>query len=159
MAIDMFLKLGEIIGESEAPDHIDEINISNFHWGLSNSVDMQRPGHDGKANVGNIILTKSVCRATPVIMNMVTAGTHIPDATIVALKAGGVEKLPYFVIKLEHIAVVDQQFDGESSGLIIENITLNFSRVELMYQQQEDDGTKKGGEVLKFYDALSGESG
>jgi len=52
MAVDMFLKLGDIKGESQDLAHRDEIDITNWGWGLSQTGSMHSGtgGGSGKAD-------------------------------------------------------------------------------------------------------------
>ena len=91
MAIDMFLKLGDIKGESRDQAHRDEIDITRWGWSLSQSGSMHSGtgGGAGKVNMANIAIEKSLDKSTPNLMMACATGKHYPEARIVVRKAGG----------------------------------------------------------------------
>ena len=153
MATEMFLKFEDyaIEGESVTPGHEREIDVSSFHWTVNNSVCMQEDIGFGRANVRNIVLNKSTCRATPKLWKAIVEGSRFKGATIFVRKAAGNDPLNYLVIVMTDLSVVRQEFNGDSDGIVAESFELSFSEVEIIYQQQKDDGTKEGGEIAANY--------
>ena len=60
MAMDMFIKIGELAGESGDSVHKDSIDVLAWSWGLSNSGSAHSGGGAGagKVNVQGRSLTK-----------------------------------------------------------------------------------------------------
>jgi type VI secretion system secreted protein Hcp len=90
MAVDMFLKLDGISGDSTDPNHKDEIEIESFSWGVSNSsrVGAGAGGGAGKVAFQDFHFTAPSSSATPKLLQACAAGQHIRSATLTVRKAG-----------------------------------------------------------------------
>ncbi len=142
MAVDMFLKLDGIKGESKDHKHKDEIHIESFSWGLSQTGAHGTGGGGGagKVNVHDISLTKHVDKSSPVLMLHCASGKHIKEGLITVRKAGD-KPVEYLKIKLTDILVSSVQFAGHGGDVLTENLTLNFSKFAVDYIEQKADGS------------------
>lgn len=150
MAIDMFLKLGDVKGESMDSVHKEEIDIQTMQWGMAQSGSMHQGGGGGagKVSMQNLSLRKSLDKASPNLMMACSSGKHYPEATLTVRKAGGSAPVEYMIITLKEVMVASYQTDaGNSDETLKEDITLNFGKVEVAYQPQKADGSKDGGPV------------
>ena len=68
------------------------------------------------------------------------SGKHIPGGLITVRKAGD-KPLEYLKIKLTDILVSGVQFAGHGGDLLTENLTLNFAKFHVEYQEQKADGS------------------
>lgn len=143
MAVDMFLELDKIKGESRDAKHKDEIDVLSWSWGVSQSgsTHVGTGSGVGKANFQDISITKYIDKSTVTLMEYVATGEHIDKAKLVVRKAGG-KPLEYIVIEMKQI-LVGSLSTGGSGGedLLTENITLNFAEVKVTYVPQKPDGT------------------
>lgn len=149
MAVDMFLKLTDITGESQDKGHADEIDVLAWSWGLSQSGTMHAGtgGGAGKVNVQDISLTKWVDKSSPTLMLRCCNGKPIPEAKLVVRKAGETP-LEYIIITMTNVMVTSVSTGGSGGeDRLTENISLNFSKVLFSYQPQDANGAKKGGAV------------
>jgi len=153
MAIDMFLKLEGIKGESKDSKHSDEIHIESFSWGLTQTGvhGVGGGGGAGKVNVHDISITKFVDKSSPELMLACANGKHIAGGLITVRKAGE-NPLEYLKIKLSDILVSGVQHAGSGADLLTENLTLNFSKFNVEYQMQGKDGKPQGGPVTMGWD-------
>ncbi|MEX5627554.1 Hcp family type VI secretion system effector [Pseudomonas marginalis] len=150
MAVDMFLKLGDIKGESRDQAHRDEIDITNWGWGLSQTGSMHSGtgGGSGKADFANLNLTKPLDKSSPNLMMACATGKHYPEAKLVVRKAGGASPVEYLVITLKEVMVVSYSTRAETADdVLYDSIALNFATVDVSYQPQRADGAKDGGPV------------
>jgi type VI secretion system secreted protein Hcp len=155
MAIDMFLKLEGVDGEAVTKGQEDEIQLMSIDWGMhqTGTLHTGTGAGAGKVDVTDISVSKKVCKASPVIMKHCMTGKSFTDAIITVRKAGGTEPLKYLVLKLSPILITSQNFSGsDGSEEIMEHLTINFAKVEVIYQQQNAEGGKEGGEVKAGYD-------
>ena len=154
MAVDMFLKMGDIKGESQDQAHKDEIDVLSWKWGMSQSGSMHTGGGggSGKVNVKDLTFDKFVDKSSPNLMLMCCNGRHYPEATLTVRKAGA-QPLEYMTIQLSDVLIssVDTGGNGNEDRLT-ETITLNFGRMKVSYQPQKKDGTKDGGPVEMAWD-------
>jgi type VI secretion system secreted protein Hcp len=149
MAVDMFLKLDGIKGESKDHKHAGEIHIESFSWGLSQTGAHGTGGGGGagKVSVHDISITKFVDKSSPALMLACCNGKHIKDGLVTVRKAGE-KPLEYLKLKLEDILVSGIQHAGHGNDLLTENLSLNFAKFHLEYQHQKPDGSgEAGGEM------------
>jgi type VI secretion system secreted protein Hcp len=149
----MFLKLDGIKGESGDHKHKDEIHIESFSWGLSQSGASGTGGGGGagKVSVHDISCTKFTDKASPELMLACASGKHIKEGLITVRKAGE-QPVEYLKIKLTDILISGYQTAGHGSDLLTENVTLNFAKFNVDYQEQGPDGKAKGGPVSMGWD-------
>lgn len=160
MAVDMFLKINGIDGESKDATHIGQIDVLAWSWGMSQSGSFHVGGGGGagKVNVQNLNFTKYVDKASPNLMLFCSNGTHITDATLYVRKAGKTP-LEYIIIEMKKIMVVAVSTGGSGGeDRLTENISFNFAHVKVDYQQQKDDGAKEGGPVTYLWDIEANKS-
>jgi type VI secretion system secreted protein Hcp len=140
--VDMFLKLTGIKGESKDHKHKDEIHIESFSWGMSQTGAHGTGGGGGagKVNVHDISITKFVDKSSPALMLNCCSGKHIPEGLITVRKAGD-KPLEYMKVKLIDLLVSSVQHAGHGSDLLTENVTLNFAKFKVEYQEQKPDGS------------------
>ncbi|MEP6506288.1 MAG: type VI secretion system tube protein Hcp, partial [Betaproteobacteria bacterium] len=70
MAMDMFIKIGDLKGESVDKKHAGEIDVLAWSWGISNSGSAHVGGGAGagKANVQDLSFTKYIDKSSPDLM-------------------------------------------------------------------------------------------
>lgn len=150
MAVDIFIKIGDIKGESQDKTHKDEIEVLNWSWGMSQSGNMHTGtgGGAGKVSIQDLSLTKYVDKASPNLMMHCSSGKHVPKVTLTVRKAGGDSQVEYLIINLEEVLISSLSTGGSGNDdRLIENVTLNFAKVTVDYQPQKADGTKDGGPI------------
>jgi len=90
MAVDMFIKIGDVKGESKDKTHGDEIDVLAWSWGMSQSGSMHVGGGGGagKVNIQDLSLTKYVDKSSPNLMMACSSGKHYPEAKLTIRKGG-----------------------------------------------------------------------
>ena len=143
MAVDQFIKLDGIKGESVDHKHKDEIDVLAWSWGMSQSgsTHMGRGGGAGKVNVQDISLTKYIDSSSHAMMLACCNGKHIKEALLTVRKAGE-KPLEYYKLKLKD-CIITSVSTGGSGGedRLTENVTLNFAEVTVTYTPQKPDGS------------------
>jgi type VI secretion system secreted protein Hcp len=155
MAGDLFIKLGDITGESKADGHAGEIEIMSWSWGASQSGSTRSIGGStaGKVNVQDLTFTKLVDAATSNIVNAVCAGTTFPLATLICEKSAGNGKkaVQYLKLKLKDVLVSSHSIGGANgSDTHTETVTLNFGAIETTYTPMNADGTPGAGKPVAW---------
>jgi type VI secretion system secreted protein Hcp len=148
MAVDMFIKIGALGGESKDKAHKGEIDVLAWSWGMSQSGSMHSGGGggSGKVNIQDISLTKWQDAASCELMKACCKGTHIPEALLTVRKAGD-KPLEYLKIKLTNVLVTAVTTGGSGGeDRLTENVTLNFEKFNVDFATQNE----KGGEDKKF---------
>jgi len=143
MAVDMFLKLEGIEGESRDREHGNEIDILAWSWGVSQSGSAHIGGGAGagKANFQDISCTKYIEKSSPDLMLCCANGKHIAKAELYVRKAGE-KPLTYLIIKMDDVIVTSISTGGSGGeDRLTENLTLNFAKVGVYYKEQKKDGS------------------
>lgn len=141
MAVDMFLKIDGIKGESKRDGHKDEIDIFSYSWGVSNASSFQHGsgGGSGKATFQDFTITKRVDKSSNALADASSNGKHIKEATVTVRKAGD-KPLEYLVFKFNDILIssVQQSGGGEEA---MESVSFAYAKVAFDYKAQKSDGS------------------
>jgi len=143
MAMDMFIKIGDVKGESRDKVHKEEIDVLAWSWGMSNSGSAHVGGGAGagKVNVQDLSFTKYIDKSSPDLLMATCNGKHYPSATLTVRKAGE-KPLEYLIITLTEILVTSVSTGGSGGeDRLTENVTLNFAKVKVDYKEQTATGT------------------
>jgi type VI secretion system secreted protein Hcp len=153
MAVDMFIKIGEIKGEAQDGTYKGAdgwIDVLAWSWGASNSgtTHILSGSGSGKASFQDISLTKYIDAASSDLMKSTAKGTHHPEAKLIVRKAGDTP-LDYLTYTLKDVLITSLSTGGSGGeDRLTENVTLNFGAFEMKYTQQETTGA--GGEAPEF---------
>src|SRR5688500_236247 len=143
MAVDMFLKIDDIKGESKDSVHKDEIDVLAWTWGMSQSGTTHTGGGGGagKVSVQDLSLTKYVDKSSPNMIMACCNGKHYKEAVLTIRKAGE-KPLEYLKITMKEV-LVSSVSTGGSGGedRLTENLVLNFAEFKTEYVPQKPDGT------------------
>jgi type VI secretion system secreted protein Hcp len=143
MAVDMFIKIGDIEGESTDSAHGKEIDVLSWSWGMSQSGTTHTGGGGGagKVSVQDLSITKYVDAATHALMKACCDGSHYEEAKLTVRKAGKTA-LEYIKITMKEVIVTSVSTGGSGSDdRLTENVTLNFAEFKTEYTPQKPDGT------------------
>ncbi len=158
--VDYFLKIDGIPGESQDKTHKNEIEIQSFSWG---AVQTGTASHGGGMGAGKVQMqdfhfVMRVNKSSPKLMLACANGEHIKNAVLVCRKAGK-EQQEYLKVTFTDLLVSSYQTGGSGGDVIpMDQISLNFSKVEIEYKEQKPDGSL-GGAIKAFYDMKQQVSG
>jgi type VI secretion system secreted protein Hcp len=153
VAVDYFLKINGIEGESKDAKHPNEIHLDSWSWGETQqgSFSAGGGGGAGRVQMQDFHFSKPIDKSSPKLMLACATGEHIPDAVCIARKAGK-EQQEYMKIKFTDLLISSYQTGGQAAGdLPMDQISFNFAKIELEYKEQKEDGTL-GGAVSAGYD-------
>ncbi|MEP7211649.1 MAG: Hcp family type VI secretion system effector [Acidobacteriota bacterium] len=142
-AVDYFLKIQGIDGESGDAKHKGEIELESWSWGESQTGHQAGGGGGaGKVAMQDFHFTMKINKASPKLFLACANGQHIPTATLVCRKAGG-DQNPFLTVKFSDLLVSSYQTggSGQSSIVPIDQISLNFAKIEVEYKEQKADGS------------------
>lgn len=146
MATDMFIKIGDLADESKDKDHKGETDVLAWSWGASNSGSAHVGGGagSGKASFQDLSFTKYISKSSPKLFLACATGKHFADATLVCRKAGD-KPLEYLKFKLTEVLVTSYSTGGSGGeDRLTENVTLNFAKIEMTYNEQGVKGAGAG---------------
>jgi type VI secretion system secreted protein Hcp len=153
MAVDMFLRIEGLDGESEDSKNKGQIQIMGWDWEASQTGTSGVGGGMGAGKVEHkdLVIRKFVDRASPVLYQFCCGGDHIKSADLTVRKAGG-EALDYLVIHLEDLIITSFVLGGEpKNDQVEETIRINFTRASISYTPQGGTGAG-GGNVVGGWD-------
>lgn len=142
MAVDMFLRIDSLEGESEDSKHKGEIQITGFAWEAAQTGTSGVGGGSGTGKVEHqdIVINKYVDRSSPVLYKLTCQGQHIASADLTVRKAGG-EALEYLIIHLEDILITSFVLGGDpKNDQVLETLRINFTRAAITYTPQVKGG-------------------
>ncbi len=142
MAVDYFLKIDGIPGESTDKSHTNEIDLESWSWGESNSGSSASGGGGGagKVNMNDFSFSMKVCKASPKLFLNCANGAHIKSALLTCRKAG-TEQQEYLKITFSDLLISSYQTGGSTGAEVpSESITFNFGKIEVSYAPQKPDG-------------------
>lgn len=153
-AVDYFLKIDGIEGESGDAKHKGEIEIESWSFGATQAGSS---GHGGGAGAGKVSFqdfhfVMKLNKASPKLVESVSTGKHIPKCVLVGRKAGG-EQFEYMKYTFTDVLISSYQTGGSGASSVVpmDQISFNFSKIEFEYKEQKPDGSL-GGAIKTGYD-------
>jgi type VI secretion system secreted protein Hcp len=152
MAIDVYLQLGEIKGESADNAHKGWIECESVNWSLhqpKSATSSSAGGHTAeRAELSEVSFHKVCDLASPVLAQHCAMGKTIPKAKFEFFRADGDGKpVKYYEVELEHVLVAHVA-QGVAGGTgMAESIGLKFAKVKWKYTQQRISGGAGGSTV------------
>ena len=152
MALDMFLKLDGIAGESKDKAHKDEIEVLSFSWGASNPVTIGSSSGGagaGKVSISSFNFMNHVQKSSPLLFLAMAQGQHIETALVSVRKAGA--NADFYKMTLTNVFVESVQHSASEGGeedTPTESVSLFFQKVDFEYRQQLPAG--QYGDWVKF---------
>lgn len=144
-AVDMFLKLDGIKGESVDKVHRDEIDVLAWSWGESSGATRIRRGAVPAACIQDLSITKYIDKSSPLLIMHAVQGAVIPEAVLTMRTAG----LEFLVIRMSNVMITSYSTGGSSSeDRLTENITLRSERIVGEYLPQDAKGGSAGAAVV-----------
>ena len=158
--VDYFLKIEGIEGESSDSKHKGEIDVMSWNLGETQTGTSHYGGGGGagKVQMGDVHFTMKVQKASPKLFLACATGEHIKSAILTCRKAGK-EQQEYLKYTITDVLVSSFQTGGSGGHDVIptEQVSLNFSKIEVEYKEQKPDGTL-GGTTKAGYDVKANKS-
>ncbi len=153
MAIEYFLKLDGITGESAASKHTGEIELHSWSWGAANPTSIQGTGLSaGKVSFADLNISKPTDKSSAKLLELCCTGKHIATGVLTCSKSTG-DKNPadYLTIKLNEIHISSFQMGGSAGEEIgLESVSLAFGKIEYDYKVQGKDGNLTSAGNTKY---------
>lgn len=152
MAIDVYLQIEGIKGESNDDKHKDWIECLSVAW------DMHQPrsatastagGHTAeRVEHGDIAIHKLADLSSPILMQTCSTGRTIPKAKIEFMRADGQgTRVKYFEVLMENVLIGSVSPSVHEGSVLGELISLKYAKVKWTYTQQKVSGGAGGSTV------------
>jgi len=153
MAVDYFLKIDGIQGESMDSKHKNEIDLESWSWGETQTGVSATGGGGGagKVSMQDFHFVMRVNKSSPKLFVACASGQHIASALLTCRKAGK-EQQEYLTWTFTDLLISSYQTGGSGGQDVpVDQISFNFAKIEVSYKEQNKDGTL-GGAVKAGYD-------
>jgi type VI secretion system secreted protein Hcp len=153
MAIDYFLKIDGISGESVDAKHKGAIDVESWSWGESHPAPpgVGSGGASGKVQMQDLNFTAKFSTASPDLILACASGKHFKSAVLTARKAGK-EQLEFLTFSLSDVLVSAYQTGGVEGEVVpADSVSLNFAKIQVEYKPQKPDGSL-GGSIKAGWD-------
>ncbi len=161
MAIDIFLKLDGIDGESVDKAHKGEIEVLSYNWGLAQqgSTGAGGGGGAGKAVFDELRFVARLQKSSPKLFAACATGKHVKTGVLSVRKAGA-KPVEFLKITLSDILVssFEHLAPGEESGGALEEVGLRFAKIKIEYTEQSKTGAA-GPVTSAEWDLKTGKGG
>jgi len=145
VAVDYFMKLAGVAGESQDAVYKGWIDIQSWSSGATQSG---HGGHQGggsgagKVNMNDVTVTKRTDTSSADLFLKTCNGNHYKEVSLVSRKAGGgPQPLEFLKLKLEQVMVSSYQLGAShDNDTPTEHVTLNFTSIYLDYKVQDPTG-------------------
>jgi type VI secretion system secreted protein Hcp len=140
-ATDMFLKIGDIKGESADKQHPGEIEVLAWSWGVNGPAAGVSKKDGGPACSEPLSVEKFVDSTTPPLATGASLNTTFPAATLTVRKSGD-RPIEFVVVKLAGVTVKTLENGGpDGEGYFKEKLTLAYKSAAFTYTPQKADGS------------------
>ncbi|HEX7986175.1 MAG TPA: type VI secretion system tube protein Hcp [Duganella sp.] len=149
MAIDVYLQIDGIKGESADSVHKDWIECKSVQWEVlqpKSATASSAGGHTAeRTEHKDIVISKLADLATPLLLQTCSSGKTIPKAKFEFLRADGQgERIKYFEIELENVLISSVAPQVQPGDILSENVSIKYSKVKWKYTQQKVGGGSGG---------------
>lgn len=147
MSSNIYIKIEGIKGESTVEKYKDQIEAMNFSYSCYQPVSEARSGGihtTGRANHGTFNFSKYTDIASAEMCAAMWAGKTIPSAVITAVTNNGDNLVEFLVITLSNVVISNFSLHGGGSSLSSEEVSLSFSKINVTYNFQSEDGKTSG---------------
>ncbi|MEW7851145.1 type VI secretion system tube protein TssD [Massilia aurea] len=149
MAIDVYLQLDGIKGESSDSQHAGWIECSMIDWMISQPKSATSPSAGGhtaeRCEHSSLALRKVSDLATPILLQYCSMGKTIPSARLEFFRADGLgARVKYFDIVLANVLIGEVAPEVSEGDVLSEHVSLKYSKVQWRYTQQKVSGGTAG---------------
>jgi len=149
MAVDVYLQIEGIKGESMDSNHPGWIELTSAQWGVTqpkSATASTAGGHTAeRCEHKTIAFTKLVDLASPLLMQTCSMGKTVPKAKLEFMRADGDGKpIKYYEVELENVIISHKDQVVHEGSILHDSIGLRFSKVRWKYTQQKIAGGASG---------------
>lgn len=149
MAIDVYLQIDGIKGESADDRHKDWIECKSVTFGVDqpkSATASTGGGHTAeRCEHRDIVLSKLADLSSPILLQTCSAGRTIPKARLEFMRAdANGERVKYFEIEIENVLIGAVSPSVHEGDILTEEVALKFSKIKWRYTQQKIGGGSGG---------------
>ncbi|HUJ13702.1 MAG TPA: type VI secretion system tube protein Hcp, partial [Thermoanaerobaculia bacterium] len=128
-AVDMFMKIDGVAGESQDQNHKDWIELTGFNFGVSHGT-MAQTGAGMRVGTNSVTIRARGGMWQPQIMSAVSSGRHFQSVTVDV----GTQRYLF-----KNAVFSSASLNGNGNQGPEESMTLNYAQVEITYAAQKPE--------------------
>lgn len=149
MAIDVYLQLDGIKGESSDMAHQGWIECSWVDWAVSQPRSASTSSSGGqtaeRCELSSVAIRKLADHSSPLLLQCCAMGKTIPRAKLEFFRADGRgARVKYFEMELHSVLVADVAPEAFEGSILSEHIGLKFAKAQWRYMKQNVSGGPGG---------------
>lgn len=138
---DIFVKIGDIKGESNDASHKDWVDVLSYSHGMTNMGSETHGGESGKPSHEDFVIVKKLDKSSPKLYEALNTGEHIPEVRIELIRKGEA-KQKFMEYKLTDVLITSTKIEGDTSETApVEQVSFSYSKIEWIYTPQKEDGS------------------
>lgn len=140
-AVDYFLKIEGIEGESATKGHEKEIALDSVTFGVANTASVTVTGGAGagKASLSDMLSATKLSKASPKLYLTAATGARIPSVQLSVRRSANT--FDFYTVKLSEVVISGVQTQGKSGEVPSETVTMTYSKAVWTYTPTTTKGT------------------
>jgi type VI secretion system secreted protein Hcp len=149
MALDAYLQIDGIKGESMDDKHRDWIEVSNASWNVyqprATTASTGGGLTTGRAELSELTFSKLADLSSPILQQHCAMGKTIPKAKFEFMRADGDGKpICYYTVEIENVMISGVTPSSGDGGIITEQVRFAYSKMKWKYTKQGVRGGTEG---------------
>ena len=144
----VYLELEGIEGNVTTQGYEKQIELDTFSWGVGRGISMitgrTANREVSSPSISEVTVSKSMCKATPLLVQEAVIGTKGKKAIIHLVRTGGDTLEEYMTYTLENCLISSYSVSGGSDGEAGETLAFSFTSIETAYAEAGKDNLKGG---------------
>lgn len=155
MALDAFIKIDGIEGESTDDRHPGWIEVISFETAQKQRISSTASSAGGasaeRTDFKDFTFAKLIDKSSPLLSVACAEGRHFDSITIELCRAG-TEKVKYYSYKLSNCMISKITSGGGRGEFPSEVLDINYGKIEWVYVQQNREGGGSAGQIAACWD-------
>jgi type VI secretion system secreted protein Hcp len=142
MAVDYFLKVDGIPGESADAKHKGEIDVLGFGFGSSNESGSPTGGGGGagKAVFDDLVVLAPTSKASPLLWLACASGQHLKKAVLTCRRTAVKTQAEFLKVTLTDGMITSYEADAADEERPLDQVALGYGKIELAYTPVDSTG-------------------
>ena len=162
MALNIYLNIPIIAGESQDSGFVHAIAVLSYSWGLSSSATIgSGGGGSGRTQFSDLNILKYFDQSSPHLMQALATGEHLSKMTLSLLKPGSAGSRSFLTYEFDDVLVTSIQ-DGASGGgdsAPTESVSFAAAKVIVTYRIQDPNTGALSGPTIFTFDQTTQSTG
>lgn len=141
MASTWFLAVAGVTGDSAVEGHENELEVSGWHWGISQTRSPAGGGAaTGRPVIADLVLTITSIAGALQLVDLCATGRQIQTALLAGVRAGG-QPFTFLRYEIPRLTVASVTQTTTDDGSLSHEVALAFRSVRATFTPQNADGS------------------